>query len=49
MPKGRGVFIWADGSINAETWGKDFNFQVDAARKRSSMDVESVDLDFGGM
>ncbi|XP_041003483.1 phosphatidylinositol 4-phosphate 5-kinase 2-like [Juglans microcarpa x Juglans regia] len=47
VPKGRGVFTWADGSSNAGTWGKDFHFHVGAARKRSSVDEESVDLDFG--
>ncbi|KAG2713446.1 hypothetical protein I3843_04G168500 [Carya illinoinensis] len=45
VPKGKGVFTWADGSSNAGSWGKDFHFQVEAARKRSSVDVENVDLD----
>lgn len=45
VPKGRGVFTWADGNSNAGNWGKDFHFQVGAARKRSSADVDNVDFD----
>ncbi|KAB1203154.1 Phosphatidylinositol 4-phosphate 5-kinase 1 [Morella rubra] len=42
---GKGTFNCSDGSSNAGNWGKDFHFQVGATRKRSSLDLERVDLE----